>query len=148
MSMTCLRMYCHLTVGEAVVEREHATGEEPEQEPILIPAGIILSSSYFSLNTSASVPCRCERVPHMGRCWRVQQSEATCQEAYACTGLHISPDYINARIIRIPASCHSIRTLLYRVRPFQIPLTASKSLLALIWNHSSELATYILTKQN
>lgn len=83
----------------------------------------------FLLNTSASVPCRCERVPHMGRCWKVQQSETTCKEAYACTGLHISPDYINARIIRIPASCRSTRTLLYRVWPFQIPLTASKSYL-------------------
>lgn len=36
-------MHCHPTVEVAVEEREHATGEEPEQEPILIPAGIIIS---------------------------------------------------------------------------------------------------------
>ncbi len=113
----CLR--CRPTVEVAVEEREHATGEEPEHEPILIPAGII----FFSLNTSASVPCRCERVPLMGRCWRVQRSDATCIEAYACTSMHISPDYINAWIISIPASCRSPHTFPYRAWPVQTPLT-------------------------
>ncbi len=110
-------LICCPTVEVAVEEREHATGEEPEHEPILISAGII----FFSLNTSASVPCRC--VPHMGRCWRVQRSDATGIEAYACTSMHISPDYINAWIISIPASCRSPRTFPYRACPVQTPLT-------------------------
>lgn len=46
-NLAYLSVYCHLTVGVAIEERERATGEEPEQEPILIPAGIILSCTFL-----------------------------------------------------------------------------------------------------